>query len=92
MRHARGAQKSSVGLPPRGPAITTQEQAKGVHEVGQDWIIVAIRPAGDGEWRPTMGHEDWRVFKGMADDGAVSTAQRRDANATVLLARLRPEE
>lgn len=89
---ARGAEKSSVGLPPRGPAITTHEEARAIHEVGKDWIIVAIRPAGHGEWAPTMPYEDWRIFKNMADDGAVSTAQRRDTGATVLLARLRPEE
>ena len=79
-------------LPPAGPAVTTQAIAGGPHEIDQDWIIVATRPNGKGEWQATMGYEDWRVFRAMVDDGTVSTAQRRDPAGTVLLARLRRAE
>lgn len=85
----RAAQKASVGLPPRGPMITTEEEAQSVEQIGQDWIIVATRKAGTGDWKPTMPYEEWRVFRAMVDDGAASTTQRRDQTQTVLLARLK---
>ena len=84
----RGSAKASVGLPPRGPLITTHDEAKAVSDIGSEWIVVALRPNGHGEWQPVMPYEDWRVFKDMMDDGAVSTVQRRDTGGTVLLARL----
>lgn len=87
----RAAQKASVGLPPRGPMITTQEEAQSVEQIGTEWIIVAIRKAGTGDWKPTMPYEEWRVFRAMVDDGAASTTQRRDQTQTVLLARLKGE-
>ena len=85
----RGSQKASVGLPPRGPTITTQMAATSVEQVGPEWIIVATRKAGTGDWKPTMPYEEWRVFRAMVDDGAASTTQRRDPTQTVLLARLK---
>lgn len=72
--------------------VTTMATASSPAEIGQDWIIVATRPNGRGEWQQTMSYEDWRVFKAMVDDGTVSTAQRRDPAGTVLLARLRRAE
>lgn len=87
----RASQKASVGLPPRGPMIATQEEAQSVEQIGQDWIIVATRKAGTGDWKPTMPYEEWRVFRSMVDDGAASTTQRRDQTQTVLLARLKGE-
>ena len=93
MKQARTNQRGSGSpLPPAGPAVTTQAIAGGPHEIGQDWIIVAARPNGKGEWQQTMSYENWRVFKAMVDDGTVSTAQRRDPAGTVLLARLRRAE
>lgn len=88
----RGAQKASVGLPPRGPMITTQTAATSVEQVGPEWIIVATRKAGTGDWKPTMPYEEWRVFRAMVDDGAATTTQRRDPTQTVLLARLKEAE
>ena len=88
----RGAQKASVGLPPRGPMITTQAEASSVEQVGTEWIIVATRKAGTGDWKPTMPYEEWRVFRAMVDDGSATTTQRRDPTQTVLLARLKGEE
>lgn len=87
----RGTQKASVGLPPRGPMITTQTEASSVEQVGPEWIIVATRKAGTGDWKPTMPYEEWRVFRAMVDDGAATTTQRRDQTQTVLLARLKGE-
>lgn len=78
-------------LPPAGPAVATQAIAAGPHEIGTEWIIVAARPNGKGVWEPTMGYEDWRVFKSMVDDGAAITTQRRDPAGTVLLARLKED-
>ena len=67
--------------------------AVGVHEqVGPEWIIVAKRAAGTGDWKPTMPYEEWRVFRAMVDDGAATTTQRRDLAYTVLLARLKEAE
>jgi len=88
----RGSQKASVGLPPRGPTITTQMEATTVEQVGPEWIIVAKRAAGTGDWKPTMTYEEWRVFRAMVDDGAATTTQRRDLAHTVLLARLKEAE
>lgn len=85
----RGPVKASVGLPPHGPTITTQEQAKTLSDVAFNWIIVAIRPAGRGEWEPTMPYEEWRLFREMREDGALHTTQRRDPAGTMLLAKLR---
>lgn len=87
----KGSQKASVGLPPRGPTITTQTEALSVELIGRDWIIVAKRAAGTGDWKPTMPYEEWRVFRAMVDDGAATTIQRRDQTQTVLLARLTGE-
>lgn len=88
----KGIQKASVGLPPRGPTITTQMEATTVEQVGLEWIIVAKRAAGTGDWKPTMPYEEWRVFRAMVDDGAATTIQRRDLAYTVLLARLKEAE
>jgi hypothetical protein len=87
----KGSQKASVGLPPRGPTITTRIEATSVEQVGPEWIIVAKRAAGTGDWKPTMPYEEWRVFRAMVDDGAATTTQRRDLAHTVLLARLKEE-
>lgn len=93
MKQARTGQRGGgAPLPPTGPAVVTQAIAAGPHEIGTEWIIVAARPNGKGEWQQTMSYEDWRVFKAMVDDGTVSTAQRRDPAGTVLLARLRRAE
>jgi len=83
----KSSQKASVGLPPRGPMITTQAEATSVEQVGKDWIIVAKRAAGTGDWKPTMPYEEWRAFRAMVDDDAATTTQRRDQTQTVLLAR-----
>ena len=88
----KGSQKASVGLPPRGPMISTQIEATSVEQVCKDWIIVATRKAGTGDWKPTMPYEEWRVFRAMVDDGAATTTQRRDQTQTVLLARLKEAE
>lgn len=87
----KGIQKASVGLPPRGPMITTQTEATSVEQVGKEWIVVAKRAAGTGDWRPTMPYEEWRVFRAMVDDGGATTTQRRDPTQTVLLGRLKGE-
>jgi hypothetical protein len=71
--------------------ITTQAEATSVEQVGPEWIIVAKRAAGTGDWKPTMPYEEWRVFRAMVDDGAATTTQRRDLACTVLLARLKEE-
>lgn len=93
MKQARIAQRGGAPLPPAGPAVTTQDIAGSPDQIGYDWIIVAVRPAGKGIWEPAMSsYEDWRVFKDMVDDGTVSTTQRRDPSGTVLLARLRGPE
>lgn len=85
--------RGSAPLPPIGPAITTQEVATTPMDIGYDWKIVAVRPAGSGTWEPTMtSREDWKIVKDMMDDGTASTAQRRDQSGTVLLARLRGPE
>lgn len=89
MKQARIAQRGGAPLPPAGPVVTTQAIAGGPAELSYEWIIVAVRPNGKGEWQQTMSYEAWRVFKAMVDDGTVSTAQRRDPAGTVLLARLR---
>jgi hypothetical protein len=76
-------------MPPAGPAVATQAIAAGPHEIGTEWIIVAVRPVGKGVWEPTMPYEEWRVFKTMVDDNAATTTQRRDQARTVLLAKLK---
>ena len=86
---AQAPQKGSGGIPPRGPMVSTQERAESLQDVGGNWIIVAVRPNGSGEWEPTMPYEQWRILKNMADDGALAMTQRRDPAGTVLLAKLR---
>jgi hypothetical protein len=82
-------QKPRGPMPPAAPPVATQARAGGVEEIGYDWIIVAVRPSGRGEWEPTMPRDQWRVCKAMVDDGTISTAQRRDPAGTVLLAKLK---
>lgn len=88
---ASKAPKKPVGgqLPAAAPAISTQEQAQSLMDVAFDWIIVAHRPNGQGEWEPTMCYEDWRLLKEIKDDDGLLTTQRRDPAGTVLLAKLR---
>jgi hypothetical protein len=69
--------------------VATQARAGSLEDVGSDWIIVAVRPNGRGEWEPTMPYEQYRVFRNMKADGAYATAQRRDPVGTVLLAKLK---
>jgi hypothetical protein len=71
--------------------VTTQERAGSLQDVGSNWIIVAVRPNGSGEWEPTMPYEQWRILKDMVNDGALAMTQRRDPAGTVLLAKLRSE-
>ncbi len=76
-------------LPSAAPAVATQARAESVEDVGANWIIVAVRPNGRGEWEPTMPYDQWRVLKEMRDDGALAMTQRRDPAGTVLLAKLK---
>lgn len=87
----RAAQKGNVGLPPRGPMITTQQEVLALEQIGKEWVIVAKRASGQGEWKPTMPYEEWRVLRAMITDGAALTVQRRDQTHTVLLARLKED-
>jgi hypothetical protein len=75
-------------MPPASPPVATQARAESLEDVGSNWIIVAVRPNGKGEWEPTMPYEQYRVFRNMKADGAYATAQRRDPAGTVLLAKL----
>lgn len=76
-------------MPPAGPPVATQDVAGSLEDVGANWVIVAVRPNGSGEWQPTMPYEHWRLLKDMRDDGALSTTQRRDPDGTKLLAKLK---
>lgn len=89
---ARAAVKGRGALPPVGPMITTQNRAQTVFDINREWLIVAIRPNGKGEWSPVMSREDWKIFLDMTKDGTAATAQRRDPEGTVLLAKLRGPE
>lgn len=82
------AQKPRGPMPPAAPPVATQARAESLEDVGGNWIIVAVRPSGRGEWEPTMPYEQYRVFREMKADGAFSTTQRRDPAGTVLLAKL----
>jgi hypothetical protein len=75
-------------MPSAAPPVTTQARAESLEDVGANWIIVAVRPNGKGEWEPTMPYEQYRVFRDMKADGAFTTTQRRDPAGTVLLAKL----
>lgn len=93
MKHSKAGQRGGgAPLPPRGPMVDTQAEAHSLEQIGTEWIIVAVRPSGKGEWEPTMPYEEWRAFKAMVDDGAATTTQRRDSTQTVLLARLKGAE
>ena len=76
-------------MPSAAPPVTTQARAESLEDVGANWIIVAVRPNDRGEWEPTKPYEQWRVLKGMRDDGALAMTQRRDPVGTVLLAKLK---
>lgn len=76
-------------MPPAAPPVATQARAESLEDIGANWIIVAVRPNGKGEWEPCMDYEQWRVFKAMVADGALTTTQRRDPAGTVLLAKLK---
>ena len=75
-------------MPSAAPPVTTQARAESLEDIGANWIIVAVRPNGRGEWEPTMPYEQYRVFRDMKADGAFATTQRRDPAGTVLLAKL----
>ena len=81
-------QPPKATMPSAAPAVATQARAESVEDIGANWIIVAVRPNGRGEWEPTMPYEQYRVFREMKADGAFSTTQRRDPAGTVLLAKL----
>ena len=85
----KAATRSSVGLPPRGPAVTTQQRAESLQDVAANWIIVATRKAGHGDWEPTIPYDEWRLLRELQEDGALHTTQRRDTTETVLLAKLK---
>jgi len=76
-------------MPPVSPPVATQARAGSLEDVGSDWIIIAVRPNGKGEWEPTMPYEQYRLLRHMKADGAYATAQRRDPVGTVLLAKLK---
>ena len=76
-------------MPSAAPPVATQARAESLEDVGANWIIVAVRPNGKGEWEPTMPYEQWRVRKDMRDDGALAKTPRRDPAGTVLLAKLK---
>lgn len=82
-------QQPKEPMPPAAPQVATQARAESLEDIGAHWIIVAVRPAGKGEWEPTMPYEQWRVFRAMKDDGSATTTQRRDHAGTVLLAKLK---
>jgi hypothetical protein len=86
---SQAPKKAVGGLPPAAPTISTQEEAQSLTDVAFDWIIVARRPNGQGEWEPTMPYEDWRLLKEIRDDNGLLTTQRRDPAGTVLLAKLK---
>lgn len=83
------AQKPRGPMPPAAPPVATQARAESLEDVAGNWIIVAVRPNGKGEWEPTMPYDQWRVLKEMRDDGALALTQRRDPAGTVLLAKLK---
>ena len=83
------AQKPRVPIPSAAPPVATQARAESLEDIGADWIIVAVRPSGRGEWEPVMPYDQWRVLQGMRDDGALALTQRRDPVGTVLLAKLK---
>ena len=82
-------QPPKATMPSAAPPVATQARAESLEGVGGNWIIVAVRPAGKGEWEPTMPYDQWRVLKEMRDDGAIALTQRRDPAGTVLLAKLK---
>lgn len=81
-------QPPKATMPPAGPPVATQARAESLEDIGANWIIVAVRPNGRGEWEPTMPYDQYRVFRNMKADGAYATTQRRDPAGTVLLAKL----
>lgn len=92
MARRNTGRRAAAPLPPVGPVVVTQVTAATPYEIGYEWVIIANRPAGAGIWEPCMPREDWRVIKDMMDDGTLLTAQRRDHDRTVLLAKLRRTE
>jgi hypothetical protein len=82
-------QAPKAPMPSAAPPVATQARAESLEDVGANWIIVAVRPNGRGEWEPTMPYEQYRVFRNMKADGAYATTQRRDPAGTVLLAKLK---
>ncbi len=82
-------QPPKTPMPSAAPPVATQARAGSLEDIGAQWIIVAVRPNGRGEWEPTMPYEQYRIFRDMKADGAFATTQRRDPAGTVLLAKLK---
>jgi hypothetical protein len=76
----------NIGLT-AGPAISTNVEAHSLNEISFAWKIVAVCHRRDMIWRWFMDGTEFVKIRPAVDDGSIIMVQRRDAEATVLLAK-----
>jgi hypothetical protein len=70
-----------------GPVISTNVEAHSLHEISFEWKIVAICNRRHMTWKWYMDGTEAMKIRPAVDDGSIIMVQRRDADATVLLAK-----
>jgi len=76
----------NVGLT-AGPVISTQVEAHRLQEISFEWKILAVCHRRRMIWKWFMDGNDVVKIRPAVDDGSIIMVQRRDAEATVLLAK-----
>jgi len=76
----------NIGLS-AGPVISTNVEAHSLHELSFAWKIVAVCHRRYMIWKWFMDGNEVVKIRPAVDDGSIIMVQRRDADATVLLAK-----
>ena len=69
------------------PVISTNVKACAYHEISFEWKIIAICNHKRMIWKWFMSKEEATKVRPAVDNGIMIMVQRRDADATVLLAK-----
>jgi hypothetical protein len=76
----------NIGLT-AGPVISTNVEAHSLNELSFSWKIVAVCHRRYMLWKWFMDGNEVVKVRPAVDDGSIIMVQRRDADATVLLAK-----
>ena len=76
----------NIGLT-AGPVISTNVEAHALHEISFEWKILAVCNRRRMIWKWFMDADSVTKVRPAVDDGSIIMVQRRDTDATVLLAK-----